>query len=326
MIYPLLLNIQWGLLNPHRHKFILVLSSSSFWESLTLALTLAGAFVSTVGVFLKSPLKIARWFSNIGTLLTFCAALALGRYTYLNRIDQRNLEQTIKQEARNARLALNKAGSAESKLTREEQTNENNLRDQKTAEGLLERKISDSSLKINEIQSKVGASQEEASIQELISRMDADDATSFDKLRSIRHFGSQAEKFLVRSAIENVIAVHNSFGYIGTAQAFYKYVPSSREVRAMLLVPDSSTRKSALKAMESYGYAQYPDLPILVEIAVSDPSLDARTLATQIINNVTEDHFTALKPEDIHAWWHSKGGGREQLLQFRAIHQKTMRQ
>jgi hypothetical protein len=118
----------------------------------------------------------------------------------------------------------------------------------------------------------------------------------------MKHFDTPEQEKMVKEAIQNVVDLHNARGYLGGSQPFYKYSPDVNEAIHLLSNRDVAIRKSAL--VWFLYHARTPSAePILFRIATTDPSLDARTLATQIINNWEDDHFIALEPAQIQRWW-----------------------
>lgn len=280
-------------------------SSTKWWETATVCLTTASAIFGCIGVVFslwedkRKSLKVAdRTFSIIGALVGVMAALSLVQYTHYNRIDEAAADTQIRKSAKDASDAIAGLGAEKVALSKTQLT---------LISTSLRAKQS-----IQQLNAALAQSNRVTALQVLVTKMNADDAAAFDQLRTMKRFDNPEQEKMVKEAIQNVIDLHNVRGYVGSSQLFYKYAPGPEEAVQMLTTKDTSTRKSALRCIFAYGFIPKAG-PVLFHVATTDPSLDARTLATRVINQWGNDNFTALEPENLERWWYEKGGGEEQF-------------
>ena len=74
----------------------------------------------------------------------------------------------------------------------------------------------------------------------------------------------------------------------------------------MLDSKETWVREGALRILMNA--PQQPKVPPkLVHLAISDPSLDVRTLALEVIDNWTTNRFRALETDELQRWWDTEG-------------------
>lgn len=284
---------------------VLSKSPTEFWETATVALTLASAVLASTGLvfsLLEERRKflrvLDRAFSIIGAFVGVMAALSLVRYTQYNRIDGAAANTQIQQSAQDAKTAI--AGLKVEKQTLSN-TNLQLISTSNTAKQSI-RKLNAALEQANRV----------TALQVLITKMNSDDAEAFDELRSMKNFDDPEQEKMVEEAVQNVIGLHNAQGYVGASSLFYKYAPGDDEAVQMLSLKDTATRKSALRCMLTRSFIPKSGAS-LFHIATTDPSLDARTLATKVINLWGNDNFTALDSAPLERWWYITGGGKDQF-------------
>lgn len=283
-------------------------SLTRLWENRTVFLTTASAVFACIGVVFsfwedkKKPLRVVdRLFSSAGAFVGVMAAVSLVQYTQYNRIDEAAANKLISKSAQDASSAIAGLGDDKQALL---QTQRELIATSKKAKQ-----------SIQELNAALAQANRVTDLQVLITKMNSDDAEAFDELRSMKSFDSPEQEKMVKEAVQRVIGLHNVQGYIGASSLFYKYSPEPDEAIRMLSLKDTETRKSALRCLMSMNRGEYVPKagPIVFHVATTDPSLDARTLATEIINQWGNDDFTALEPENLQSWWYTKGGGKEQF-------------
>jgi hypothetical protein len=276
---------------------------TAFWETATVYLTTTSAIFGFIGVVFslwedeRKSLKITdRVFSIIGAVVGVLAALSLLQYTQYNRIDERAANAEIQQSAQDAKTAI--AG----------------LKDEKQALVETNQQLISTSRAAKQSIRRLNAALEQANhvtaLQVLITKMNADDAEAFDQLRGIKHFDNPEQEKMVKEAIQNVIGSHNAQGYLGASSLPWRYAPGDDEAVQMLSSKDATARKSGLRCLLTRHYVSKAG-PILIRMAATDPSLDARTLATEVFNRWGNDHFTALDSAQMSPWWGSNGAGKD---------------
>jgi hypothetical protein len=287
-------------------------STTKFWETWTVVFTITSAIFGCFGVVFSLWEDKRRFFrisdrtcSVIGAVVALMAGYSLLQYTHYNRIDEAAMSQELTHLAVQANIAVGIAHGAVGGLNIEE----GKLSQTKQELATTSAKAASAIAQLN---SSLAESNRMTGLQVLITKMNADDAEAFDELRSMKHFDTPEQEKMVKEAIQSVIDLHNVRGYVGASGYFFKYAPEPDEAIQMLSLKDTTTRKSALRCLLDREYVPNAG-PILFHLATTDPSLDARTLATQIINKWGNDYFTALEPEQLQRWWYVKGGGKDQF-------------
>lgn len=137
---------------------------------------------------------------------------------------------------------------------------------------------------------------DEADLQLLITRMNADDAVAFDVLTHA-NFSDPSQRTAVFAAAQSVINAHNAGFFqmrtFGTPQ-------SDDQLVAHLSDSDSGSRQAALAALTPKRNLTL--LPRVVEMMRSDPSIDTRCAAYRLFNSWTTQSYQGLNVEAL-VWW-----------------------
>ena len=174
--------------------------------------------------------------------------------------------------------------------------------------------------------------------QELIARVNADDAKAFDELVQTRDKGDTTRQALIQRVVED--KHRNNFLSLLSGAAPTSCESSSASFRGAMASSDVWIRKGAVEnclslsnveqrlrgEAESFGLdlmGQIP--PILVNIAINDPSLVVRRQAVYNFNELFQNSpgypsngFDLLDPRDLSKWWEeNKSHFKElQMLSF----------
>jgi hypothetical protein len=139
----------------------------------------------------------------------------------------------------------------------------------------------------------------------LVTRMNADDARAYDSLRVFK--GTPAQDATVKAALEAVVQAHRSPYTQHHPQ--WKHNLLLQEVDN-ILSSEVSRPYDTLSALEVLMASpiQKKLFPKVVSMALSAPSLDVRTAATQVLNNWTgSSNFRPLDKDQLTFWWETSG-------------------
>ena len=140
---------------------------------------------------------------------------------------------------------------------------------------------------------------DEADLQVLITRMNADDALAFDSLMKMSTSGDPSQRAMIVSALRTVFSAHNSGMF--TMRSFNS-PQTDEQLMAHLSDADAWSREAAVDALQSKRNPAL--LPKLVEMMRSDPSINVRCAAYRVFDEQTVQAFQCLDPTDAAlAWW-----------------------
>jgi len=143
----------------------------------------------------------------------------------------------------------------------------------------------------------------DAGLQDLIIRMDNDDALAFDQLLSLSGQTTDLiKKNEIQGALMEVIATHQSG--LQVVQTFN--VPRSKEQMLALLDNKAAyrtEREAAVWALSALPEMRSTLLPKLVVMLTSDPSLSVRCTAARQFDAYTNQGFGCLDKDNINKWW-----------------------
>ncbi len=136
----------------------------------------------------------------------------------------------------------------------------------------------------------------EADLQTLIIRMNADDAEAFDSLMTMIAAPDPAKRNTIVAALKTVIAAHTEGIIIGRG-----FTPplSQEQMVAKLQSNDVFEREAALENIKQ----QTDLLPQVVSMIRSDPSINVRAAAHRLFNTWTGQQFKLLDKESVLRWW-----------------------
>jgi hypothetical protein len=293
---PILLNL---MLESHS-TLIEVGALKRHWETMTVGLTVGTAILALVGLgfsfwedrrpFFK---RIDRVFSIASVLASVLAGLALIRFTNVNRIAEAESDQHLTDATRDATKALRDLDDEKLRLV-------NTQKELETVSSTAEGQLGQLRKALDEADAR---SMGWAHLQELIVRMQSDDATAFDELRNKEHFTSPNEESLVKQAVEQIIDTHNLPGYKGGAGRSFHMGFTPRELVNMLDQHNETWVKYNALSMLMDSPVQWEAGSKLTNLALHDRSLDVRTMAVQLINHWVGNRFRALIPEKNIADW-----------------------
>lgn len=284
-----------------------ILRETKLWETCTVLLTFASAVLACAGFvfsFWEEKRKLFkvldRGFSIAGAVAALAAGIALGLFTLDNRRDEAEMDTKIvklegeaQKAAEDAQNAIRGLDEAKQKLAVTDQQLDETSRAAATG--------------VNRLRTALDQANQQSEVQTLIQRMYADDAIAFDQLRSMTTFSNPAQEQIVKDALRSVIDSHNAPLYNGNGRVPFGS-PTLKDSLILFSYKDPEVRLMGLRALKQTGHIERRMLPKLVSMAVSDPSLDVRTLAVQVINIYTLDHFAALDGSDnLQKWWDSSG-------------------
>lgn len=280
---------------------------TKFWETCTVILTIISAFLACGGFGFsfweeKRTLfkRLDRAFSIAGAVAALLAGLTLGLFTHYNRRDEAQsdkkiveLEGEAQKAAEDAQNAIGGLDEAKKKLA---------ITDQQ-----LDETSRAATTDANRLRTALEQANQQSEVETLIQRMYADDATAFDQLRSRKTFSNPSQAQIVKDALRMVIDSHNALLYDGNGRHPFG-APQLLDSLTLFSFKDPEVRQMGLRELKRTGHVERRMLPKLVSLAVSDPSLDVRTLAVQVINICTLAHFPALDGADnLQKWWDSSG-------------------
>jgi hypothetical protein len=164
--------------------------------------------------------------------------------------------------------------------------------------------LADAEQQLATAKGRLQAVERESDLNLLITRMNADDAQAYDSLGMFK--GTPVQNASVKAALEAVFQAHR-LPY-RQHHALWKHVFSDEEVENVLSSPVSRPydRLSALEVLMTESL-QLKLFPKLVSLALSDPSLDVRTAATQVLSNWTMNPFSPLDKDHLRSWWETRG-------------------
>jgi hypothetical protein len=139
---------------------------------------------------------------------------------------------------------------------------------------------------------------DEADLQLLITRMNADDGVGFDSLMRLSGSGESGQRTLIFSALRSVFVAHNQGLY--TARTF-QVAQTDEQLVAHLSDADPFPRQAALDALLSRRNLAL--LPRIVEMMRSDSSLNVRCSAYRAFDNWTHQSFQCLDADAAMDWW-----------------------
>ena len=138
---------------------------------------------------------------------------------------------------------------------------------------------------------------DEADFQLLIIRVNADDAQALDTLARLPVSTDPSRKSVANAALRTVYASHNS----GMFQSRSFTSPQTDDqLVAHLSNPNSYNREAALNALTPK--KNLPLLPKIVEMMMSDPSIDVRCAAFRAFNSWTAQSFECLDFVNALSW------------------------
>jgi competence protein ComGC len=137
---------------------------------------------------------------------------------------------------------------------------------------------------------------DEADLQLLITRMNADDAGAFDTLNRLAPTSPQ--KDVIIAALRSVYAAHNS-GMFQTR--LFSVLQTDDQLVAHLSDADAYGRQAALDAIIKKKNLSL--LPRIMGMMQSDPSVDVRCSAFRAFNNWTSQSFQCLDSTGAFTWW-----------------------
>jgi hypothetical protein len=137
---------------------------------------------------------------------------------------------------------------------------------------------------------------DEADLQLLITRMNADDAEAFDTLTRFPATSPQAN--IIVSALRSVFGAHNSGMFLSRT---FTSPQTDDQLIAHLSDPDAYSREAALDALIAKKNLSL--LPKVVEMMSSDPSINVRCSAYRAFDNWTAQSFQCLDSTRALSWW-----------------------
>ncbi len=149
-----------------------------------------------------------------------------------------------------------------------------------------------------DVQPLIERVKDEADLQGLISRMNADDAEAFDSLFAAHSYPNPTQEKMVRSAVKNTILAHNQ-GFYSTRG--FPGPLTDEQLIADLSNSESTIRQAALDTL--LPKAKTSMLPKVVEMIRSDASLDVRCSAHRLFNALTKQQFQNLDKASVLNWW-----------------------
>jgi hypothetical protein len=139
---------------------------------------------------------------------------------------------------------------------------------------------------------------DEGDFQLLITRMNADDAQAFDALSHLPPSMDPTQRNVAFAALRTVIAANNS-GMFTSRQ--FNSPQSDDQLVAYLSNFDSYSRQAALDALSPKKNLSL--LPKIVEMMMSDPSINVRCSAFRAFNTWTGQSFQCLDSVNTLSWW-----------------------
>lgn len=137
---------------------------------------------------------------------------------------------------------------------------------------------------------------DEADLQLLITRMNADDAQAFDALMGVPTSSPQSN--VVIAALRSLYAAHNSGMY---QTRLFNSPQTDDQLVGHLSGSDPYTREAALGALISKKNLAL--LPKIVDMMKSDPSIAVRCSAYRAFDNWTAQSFQCLDSTGALSWW-----------------------
>jgi hypothetical protein len=270
------------------------MGTKEFWEDVTVFCTVASAVLALPGD-IKTP-WVKRTVSILGRVFAVGAAIALIRFTLLNRISERADEVLVTSAANEAQTAI-------ASLNTEE-------KEQNATKKQLAITTEESATAINHLNLALKQSDERFGVQQLIIRMYSDDAAAYDQLAAMKVFSDSAQEQAVKSAVQQVFDSHNVGGnqYQGSAPRPPAPAIYPADLLPLLDLKGAADRENMLRELVRRNKEEARYMPKLVSLATSDPSLDVRTLATIVINLWGADRFHPLdKRGFLQNWWNTAG-------------------
>jgi hypothetical protein len=151
---------------------------------------------------------------------------------------------------------------------------------------------------VEPVSQRLSAMKADADLQRLITRMDNDDAAAFDQLYAIAATTTDPEaRTLANAALMSVIEGHDTGLRISNR---FTVAHTEEQTFAELINPDPSMRRTALDTLE--GNTKL-DLPRLLKIGTSDPSLNVRCEAIRAFDGRVKQTFRCLMGSFVAQWW-----------------------
>jgi hypothetical protein len=140
---------------------------------------------------------------------------------------------------------------------------------------------------------------DEADLQLIITRMNADDGQAFDSLLHGAPLPDASEQAAVNAALRSVVSAHQAPVFIQGRE----FIPpiSHAEVLVRLNDPDPFSREAAVDTLVNP--RDFTLLPKFVEMMTSDPSINVRCSAYRVFNNWTGQNFVCLNIAPTLEWW-----------------------
>jgi hypothetical protein len=152
---------------------------------------------------------------------------------------------------------------------------------------------------------QVQAAEQRSHVATLIAEINADDALALDTLREMKTSIDEKQAKAVKDAIREVIRIHRDPMYRGNAELPWRHALEESEAEASLDSQDPDDRQNGLRVLQPSPLL----VPKLFKLAVSDPSIDVRGLATDRLNDCTGQRFRRLDEGQLRGWWETDGRG-----------------
>ena len=282
-------------------------SPKQFWEDLTVSLTILSplfGFVAFCASRYKDQHKFLEFLERVLVALSLAigvfAGLALTEFTHYNRLAETESENRVIALASQANKATNEALSGNKTLIEQGKT-------LLATQVALKSYSQEFSSTTENLRNDLLINGRATEIQELIAKMNSDDALAFDQLRTMTSFSSSAQQKMVQQAVEAVIESHNVPSYEGSnpePNMRGRFPPELNEMPVYLNDSSAINRELALKVLGAKYDLQKNLLPSIVHLAIADPSLGVRTLAVHLLGYWDNQRFTPLRT-DIKTWWKS---------------------
>jgi hypothetical protein len=151
---------------------------------------------------------------------------------------------------------------------------------------------------VEPVSQRLSAMKADADLQRLITRMENDDAAAFDQLYAIAATAVDPEaKGLANTTLMSVIEGHDAGLRISNQ---FTIAHTEEQTFAELLNPDPTMRRTALDTLVDNPKL---DLPRLLHMGTSDPSLNVRCEAIRAFDGRVKQTFRCLMGSFVAQWW-----------------------